>query len=99
MARKSEELEQKDKDINRRELMLDAMKIMDERGLPVKFTELLLGENATDTLKNIDVLEKEWKAEIAKAVEQRFKGKTPPAGSPPEKSKDMNAIIRDMARR
>lgn len=96
MARKSEELEQKDKDINRRELMLDAMKIMDERGLPVKFTELLLGENATDTLKNIDVLEKEWKAEIAKAVEQRFKGKAPPSGNAPGAKVDMNAMIRGM---
>jgi hypothetical protein len=99
MAKRAEEIAQKDKDLIRRELKLDAIKIVDEREIPVKFTEMLLGSDATETLKNIDVFEKEWKAELAKAVEQRFKGKTPPAGSPPEKSKDMNAIIRDMARR
>jgi hypothetical protein len=99
MARKEEELLQKGKEITRRELHIDAVGEMEKKDLPVKFAKILLADTAENTLKNINEFEKEWKAELEKAIEQRLRGKTPVTGKQPDVRPDMNAAIREMARR
>lgn len=99
LAKKEREAESREKDLTRRELHLDAIKIVADREIPVKFAEMLLSDTAEGTLKNIDLFEKEWKAELNKAIEARMRGKTPTAGKAAEKSYDMNDIIRGQARK
>lgn len=74
------ELEIKEKELQRKELMLEMTKVLDERKIPVKFMEYLIAEDNESTLKRITDFEKEYKAAIEAAVNERLKGKTPPAG-------------------
>lgn len=74
------ELEIKEKELQRKELLLEMTKVLDERKIPVKFMEYLIADDNESTLKRITDFEREYKNAIETAVNERLKGKTPPAG-------------------
>ena len=74
------ELELKEKELQRKELLLEMTKVLDERKIPVKFMEYLIADDNESTLKRITDFEREYKTAIETAVNERLKGKTPPAG-------------------
>lgn len=75
------ELELREKELQRKELMLEMTKVLAERKIPVQFMEYLIAEDNESTLKRITDFEKEYKAAIEASVNERLKGKTPPAGN------------------
>lgn len=74
------ELEIKEKELQRKELLLEMTKVLDERKIPVKFMEYLIADDNESTLKRITDFEREYKKAIEDGVNERLKGKTPPAG-------------------
>ena len=84
------ELEIKEKELQRKELMLEMTKVLDERGIPVSFMEYLIAEDSESTLKRITTFEKEYKAAIKSAVDERLKGTAPKAGTGSKNSADGN---------
>ena len=75
------ELEVKEKELQRKELMLEMTKVLAERKIPVQFMEYLIADDNESTLERIKTFEKEYKAAIEAAVNEKLKGKTPPSGA------------------
>ena len=75
------ELELKEKELQRKELMLEMTKVLAERKIPVQFMEYLLADDNESTLERITTFEKAYKSAIELAVNEKLKGKTPPAGT------------------
>lgn len=75
------ELELREKELQRKELMLEMTKVLAERKIPVQFMEYLIADDNESTLKRITDFEKEYKSAIESAVNEKLKGKTPPATS------------------
>lgn len=71
------ELELREKELQRKELMLEMTKVLAERKIPVQFMEYLIAEDNESTLKRITDFEKEYKAAIESAVNDKPKGKAP----------------------
>jgi len=98
-AKREAELNERETSLKRKEMELEAVKILDEKGLPVKFARTLIGTNADTTMTNISDFEKEWNAALDKKVAERLKSKTPPADDQKSRKMDMNALIRSQARK
>lgn len=75
------DIEEREKALKLKELKLDAIDILADKKLPIKFADMLLKDDAESTLDNIKIFEKEWQEAIDAAVTERLKGKTPPAGN------------------
>ena len=63
-----------------RKLKYEMTKVLAERNLPVEFTDFLIAEDNEKTLERIKTFEKKYKKAIEDAVNEKLKGKTPPAG-------------------
>ena len=97
--KREQQLSEREQAIYRKEMTLEAVKILDEKGLPVSFAETLIGESAEDTMTRIGKFEKEWNAALDKRIAERLKGKVPAADDQKQKKLDMNDYIRRQARR
>lgn len=97
--KREQQLSEREQSIHKKEMTLEAVKILDEKGLPVSFAETLIGDNAEDTMARIGKFEKEWNAALDKRIADRLKGKAPQADQTKPGKLDMNAIIRRQARR
>lgn len=97
--KREEQLIARERTLHQKEMEIQAIKVMDERSLPVAFARTLIGESAEATLENINSFEKAWHQALEKEVADRMKGKVPPADEGKEKSFNMNDIIRGQARR
>jgi len=77
-----EALEDKERDLTRRENELLAMKTLDEKKLPATFLDFVIGNTEEETQKKIDKLEKTFLEELKLAVDTRMKahGLTPRKG-------------------
>ena len=71
------ELEIKEQELQRKELMLDMTKVLADRKIPVQFMEYLIAEDNDSTLERIKTFEKEYRAAIEAAVNEKLKGKVP----------------------
>jgi NADH:ubiquinone oxidoreductase subunit len=67
-----EELEQKEKEFIITQNKLEASKVMSEHGLPISFVDYIVAEDAETMMANITAFEREWKAAVADAVQQRL---------------------------
>lgn len=94
LKKKEAELTTREKAQQRRELEIDAINVLNERKLPVKFAKTLLADDAEGTLANINAFEKAWKAELDEAISQRLRGTTPESGGNKKKTLDMNQLVR-----
>lgn len=85
--RKDEELSTREKalekrlaDIERKELLADAVSDLSKKELPTSFAEVLLGENAEKTLENINGFKTAFDDAVNVAVKEKLRQDTPPAG-------------------
>ena len=90
---RAKELADKDRELTKRELQLEAIAELNKRKLPVGFAKMLLGDTAEHTLEKIATFEKEYKEAVDAEVTAKLKGRTPDKGS--EKTFDMNEFIRN----
>lgn len=74
------ELEEKAAELMRKELKLDAVKILAEKKLPVALVDALIGADSAATLENINNFEKGFQKAVEAAVNEKLKGKAPNAG-------------------
>lgn len=74
------DIEERERTIKLKELKLDAIDILVEKKLPVKFADMLLKDDAESTMDNIKLFEKEWQEAIDAAVTEKLKGKSPKLG-------------------
>lgn len=80
LEKSKREIEERERAIKLKELKLDAIDILAEKKLPIKFADMLIGDNAENTLANIKVFETSWQEAIDLAVKEKLKGATPKAG-------------------
>lgn len=86
--KREDALAKREAETQRKELLYTAKDILAEKGLPAELSEVLNFENADKCNKSIDTLEKVFRSEVQKAVEQKLKdsGYTPKTGD--EKTSD-----------
>ena len=75
------ELELREKELQRKELMLEMTKVLAERKIPIQFMDYLIADDSESTLERITTFEKQYKLAIETAVNDKLKGKTPPAAT------------------
>lgn len=85
--RKDEELNTREKDlekrladIERKELLADAVADLNKKELPADFAEILLGEDAEKTLENINSFKTAFDEAVNAKVKEALRQETPPAG-------------------
>ena len=97
--KREQQLNDREKALMQKEMELQAMKILEEKGLPVSFARMTLGNSAEDTHENITKFEKAFHDAVNKSVADRLKGGSSKADTEVVGKMDMNAIIRRQARR
>lgn len=75
-----EQLLQREAEVTRKELKIEAHKMFTERNLPVDLLDVLLYDSAENCNKSIDAVEKAFRQAVEKGVNERLKGETPKAG-------------------
>lgn len=75
------ELEAKETELKKKELKLEMVKVLADRKIPVQFMDYLIAEDNESTLSRITAFEKEFKKAVEAGVNEKLKGKTPPAGA------------------
>lgn len=96
--KRSEELASKEAEIAKREMKLDAINVLAEKKLPVKFVDFVIGASPEATLKNINELKSAWDHAIEDEIKTRLTGKTPTSGAPGTTAVNMNDILRAQLR-
>lgn len=71
LKQKEEEIAQREQALRRKELQLDAIQILEEEKLPIKFVDMLLGQDAESTQANIKSFKKEWQRAIEEEMKER----------------------------
>jgi len=84
------EIQKREAAITKRELMAEAKEKLADKGLPLSLAEIIDYSDAESAKNSIDAIEKAFNISVAKTVEDKLKGGTPPkdAGSVGEKSKE-----------
>lgn len=88
-------LKEKEKELTKRELKLEAIKQMDSKNLPLDFIDVVLKDNAEETFKAISTLGEQWQKSIELGVNTRLKGKTPEfiPGKPTDPVDKISALL------
>lgn len=92
--KKKSELDAKEKEMALKEMKFEAVKILNDRELPIEFVDMLATPDADKTKSNIDAFDKAFKAALSKAVDARIKASstTPKAGSTVDLTKSLEAL-------
>jgi len=80
LEKQKKEIEKRERELKHKELLSDTKDILYEKGIPTKFADVLVKDDAETTHKAINEFEQEWRDAIEKAVEERLRGRTPRAG-------------------
>lgn len=80
IQQKLAEYEAKEKEWARKENLLEANKVLQDRGLPVHFAEWIVADDAETMLENITTFEKLFKAAVNDAVSVKIASPTPKSG-------------------
>lgn len=83
---KEKELEEEKKKFYKERLELQTTRELGKLGLPIEFTEYVLGENAEETQTRIASFHKLWEEELEKRRIGAMKGKTPGGGTSGDKN-------------
>ena len=67
--------EEREKELTRRELRVEAMETLNRKGLPAEFIELLSYEDRDRCLSSADTLEKLFREAVAKQVDKQLTGR------------------------
>lgn len=82
--KKEKELNDREAEITRRELMATAKNTLADKKLPQGLAELLNYTSADECNKSIDAVEKAFQSAVEDAVRDRLKGSAPPKKAPEE---------------
>ena len=80
LSKREKDLEKRLADIERKELKSDAVSDLNKKGLPSDFADVLLGEDAESTLKNINAFKETFDKAVNNAVKEKLRQETPPGG-------------------
>lgn len=72
--KKTKELDDREAEITKKELMAEAKNTLSEKGLPVDLADVLNYSDAESCNKSIDLVEKAFKRAVEAAVNERLKG-------------------------
>lgn len=72
-----EQLDKEKAEFQRKQLVAETAEQLAEKGLSRAFAENICGKDAEETKAKIDILAKDWSANLEKAVDERLKGKPP----------------------
>lgn len=78
---KEQELERERKEFQKERLELQTTKELDKIGLPIAFTDFVIGSNAEETHERIKLFNELWETELDKRRIDAMKGKTPTKGT------------------
>ena len=81
LQKQENDLKDKERALQQRELKLETIKILDGKKLPIDFADLLLAEDAEKTNSNVETFEKAFRAAVDAAVTEKMKGSTPGVGN------------------
>lgn len=77
LSKREKELADRENRIKNLELESQAKSEMSSNGLPVEFTNYVMGETAEQVKANITTFKSQWETAIEKAVNERLQGTTP----------------------
>lgn len=80
-SRREAELNEREKNITRREVRAMALEKLAQRGLPRELADALACESETECLKSIDRIETAFRQAVQIAVDERLRGEIPAAGA------------------
>jgi len=80
-TQKGKALDEKEKDLARRELSIDTAKLLADQSLPVGILELVLADDKDGTEKRIAAFKAVFDKAVQDEVVKRIAGKTPPIGN------------------
>lgn len=84
----AKKLEEREAEIARRELKVDARGVLAEKEVPAEFLDMLLGTDLKATTKNVETFKAKFDAAVQAQVEKRLVGKTPQSGNGGEVSEE-----------
>lgn len=90
---KLDALNKREQELNMREYRYEAKAQLEEQGLPEKFVDMVLSDDAETTKNNITSLKAEFDKSIEAAVNERLKGSTPSAGGKTDTKSDMSSAL------
>lgn len=76
-----QKLKQREADLARRELKVEARGVLEEKEVPAEFLDMLLGKDMKETKANVDAFKTAFDAAVQAQVEKRLVGKTPQTGN------------------
>ena len=91
--KKLKELDDREAEITRRELMATAKNTLTDKGLPLDLAEVLVYSDAEACNKSISAVEKAFQAAVEAAVKERLKGSDPMKKAPNNDIDDLSAQI------
>lgn len=89
-------LADREAEITLRELKSDAKEVLEEKGIPAGFLDILVGKDLKETKANAEMFKKQFDAAVQAQVEKRISGKTPSGssgGDTPSEAETMAAEI------
>ena len=75
--KQQKEFEQQRKELNLGLMKLEAIKIMNEKGLPIEMVDFVVAETADETTEKIEKLEEAFRISVEEHTEKKLKGSTP----------------------
>lgn len=91
-GKKEKELEAREAEITRRELMAEAKNTLAEKKLPAALAEILSYADADSCKKSIETVEKAFQAAVQDAINEKLKGTKPPRMASGSQQDDGSAV-------
>lgn len=81
LKKREETLALKERELSRQRLQLETIKVLEERKLPVRFADWLIGEDGDTTFNNVKAFEEAFKEAVNDEIKRRIPQITPRVGS------------------
>lgn len=81
LKKREETLAIKERELSRQRLQLETIKILEERKLPVRFADWLIGEDGDSTFNNIKAFEESFNTAVNDEIKRRIPQTVPRVGS------------------
>ncbi len=93
---KANEIAQREKEIQRKELLFETKGLLQEKGLPLSFAEMLVAENNEETFKRVNEFQKAFQENVESVVQTRLKsGYKPTAGTAVSRKQEIETKLKD----
>lgn len=81
LKKREEILASKERELSRQRLQLETIKVLEERKLPVRFADWLIGEDGDTTFNNVKAFEEAFTEAVNEEIKRRIPQITPRVGS------------------